>query len=848
MNTWTRTAPALAALIVSAAKLFASGSGLNIVVVVNQNSTNSVQLGNYYCEKRTVPSQNLLRINWTGGNTTWTRAQFEANLAQPLRNTLIARGLTNQIDFVVLSMDIPYRIVDADGVNSTTSALYYGFKADTNAPPCYLLPESANAYAGSEDIFRRIPPGNGTNTYLVTMITANDLAQAKLIIDQGVASDTTFPTQAVLLAKSTDVFRNVRYQTFDDAVFDTRLRGNYSMLRINSNSPLGQTNLLGYQNGRHQFSISPGTFVPGAMADSLTSFGGIIFEPNDHTTLLAFLDAGAAGAYGTVVEPCNYLEKFPSPKNYFYQARGFSLAECYYQSLTNPYQGLIVGEPLAAPFAQPAGGAWNNPPANAVLIGTTNLSLQFAAGDPQHPIQQVDVFLDGFFTQTLTNIPPAQNNILYVTLPGRTNMSYTVPGGATIKAVASGLTSVLNNFLNQNATKVQAFGHGDRIELRSTDASRTGQQTFVAVSNAVGTATMLTTFIAASRSSFLDSIAWGIRSFNVAGTLVPGDVLQLAVTKTNGSSVTVIVTNTSSTGPISGFVQQLADAVNATPELQGNDGLAAEDVTDGVAGSADFNLRARGTGFAASQIQATLTGTFLITPVGAVRLDENLSDLQPRNHLYITAGLTNLPVTFGFNTTTQADGFHELTAVAYEGSHVRTQKRISQNVRIENTTLSATFTSLAGETSAALEATLRFSVLSNTNNIAKIELFSTGGVLATSNGVSSTTFSIAATNLGIGLHPFYALVTRADNKQYRAETKWIRITSAEAPFALTVIDPTPTLAWPATAGRRYEVLSTINVTDTFLLRDAVTPTNSQGQWSETNNSVPQRFYRVRSAQ
>ena len=42
-----------------AVRLWAGGSGLNVVVVVNQNSTNSVQLGNYYCEKRQVPPQNL---------------------------------------------------------------------------------------------------------------------------------------------------------------------------------------------------------------------------------------------------------------------------------------------------------------------------------------------------------------------------------------------------------------------------------------------------------------------------------------------------------------------------------------------------------------------------------------------------------------------------------------------------------------------------------------------------------------------------------------------------------------------------------------------------------------------
>src|ERR1035437_6785295 len=67
----------LAVLFISAAELFAGGSGLNVVVVVNQHSTNSVQLGNYYCERRGVPPQNLLRINWTGGNVNWTRSDFE---------------------------------------------------------------------------------------------------------------------------------------------------------------------------------------------------------------------------------------------------------------------------------------------------------------------------------------------------------------------------------------------------------------------------------------------------------------------------------------------------------------------------------------------------------------------------------------------------------------------------------------------------------------------------------------------------------------------------------------------------------------------------------------------------
>ena len=107
-----------------------------------------------------------------------------------------------------------------------------------------------------------------------------------------------FPRQPVVLAKSSDPLRNMRYSAFDDAIFNTRLRGDYFMVRTNSDTPWGQTNLLGYETGLASFSVPPNAFVPGAMADSLTSFGGIIFGPNGQTSLLAFIAAGAPAAMG----------------------------------------------------------------------------------------------------------------------------------------------------------------------------------------------------------------------------------------------------------------------------------------------------------------------------------------------------------------------------------------------------------------------------------------------------------------------------------------------------------------------------------------------------------------------
>jgi uncharacterized protein (TIGR03790 family) len=839
-----------------AARVGAGGSGLNVAVVVNQNSTNSVQLGNYYCEQRQVPPQNVLRANWSGGNIQWLTSDFQSVIVNPMLAMLSARQLTSQIDYVLLSMDFPYRVTATNGVNSTTAALFYGFVPDGLAPgpglptSCSLPAASTNLYAGSEYLFRSVGPGTSQTNFLVAMLTCSNLAQAKQIVDHGVACDGAFPAQTVYLAKSTDQIRNLRYSAFDNAIFNTRLRGNYSMVRTNADPSYSFGYVLGLQSGAGRSDlIGSTTFAPGALADDLTSFSGFIFDDPGQIDILELLNLGAVGSYGTVVEPCNVVAKFPSPQNYFYQARGFTMAECYYLSVTNPFQGLLVGEPLAAPFAVVPSATWNNLPANSLLSGMTNLSLQFTATDASHPVQQVDLFVDGTFARTLTNIAPRQNNVLNVTLRGQP-MSYTVPASATIRSVTAGLTNVLNAFANTNVTKVSAFAHGDRIELQSFDPNQPGAQIPISASSSSSLA--LTTFITASRASFLDTIAYPIRTFTVYYAPPTNSYLRLSVTKTNGAVVTVAVTNNVSGTTISGLTQQLVNLINATNALQGSDGVAAEDFInyDGNAPpAARFNLRARSAGRLAAQIQATFSGStdFYFQPSGTQKLDQNLSDLQPRNHLYITAGVTNLPLTFAFNTTTQADGYHELTAVAYEGSHVRTQKRVAQTVRIQNTALSATFTTLVGDTNTAREAILQFSVVANTNNISNIELFSTGGLLTNVLNQSSAVFSVAGSYLDVGVHPFYAVVTASNGKQYRTETKWIRLVGADTPFTVSLAAPPPKLSWPAAAGRSYDILSTTNLASALQPRASITPSNCAAQWTETNTAAPRRYYRVRSS-
>jgi uncharacterized protein (TIGR03790 family) len=970
----------------------AGGSGLNTVVVVNQNSTNSSELGNYYCERRQVPPDNLLRITWPGGNISWSNSDFQTNLLQPLLAMLAVRQLTNQIDYVVLSMDIPFQTVNGSTINSTTAALFYGLKPDTNGSSGYI-----NSYAASEAIFRLAQPDTAQGySFLTTMLTAGSLNQAKQLIDQGVSSDSTFPGTPGILQKTSDPSRNIRYSEFDNAIFNVRLLGKSSLLRTNSDLPPVPPSVPGYQTGLANFSVASNTFSPGAIADSLTSYGGLIFGPNDQTSLLAFIAAGAAGSYGTVAEPYGDPQKFPNSQDYFYQARGFTLAESYYQSLYDPYLGLIVGEPLAAPFAQPASGKWMHANSNAVLSATQQLSLCFYAWDQSHPVQQIDLFVDGKFYQTVTNLGPSPGNQLTLTLQGYP-VSYTVPANATVATVVTGLVAQINTPVVTNITKVLAFAHGDRIELRSlstnyqtdpfyyldstavagsntyyrvnylpfptvpqltaprqdqtgafhfhiettpgvpsivlastdlvqwlpiatnlaggeldfidpypsscpkrffrlaapdqrpqlslaangpgsnvtihvqtqtslayllqastdlihwtilatnaaggsmdfvdsqgangvgrfyrtrvllpllTPATVTVQPSPQSGGNLVGVAGaaraytltastnqvqwtpvstnlnlgggqvavqsspsesgVLSTFLSASQPTLLDSIACGLRTFYLSGTIQTGSWLQLLVTKTNGLTVSLAVTNQSGTNTLASLTQQLLATVNSAAALTGPDGLVGEDFMTDAFGSPSFHLRALSGGYAASGLHALLSASsdISLSPGSQVALNQNLSDLQPRNHLHVSAGASTLSVTFPIDTTTLPDGYHDLTAVAFEGSHVHTQTHAVLPVQIQNSSLGATLTLMDLTNGAPVQATYHLQVVANTNTVNAISLFSTGGLLATATNQPTASFSVNGASLGAGLHPFYALVQTSDGLQYRTQTQLVRL-------------------------------------------------------------------------
>lgn len=148
---------------------------------------------------------------------------------------------------------------------------------------------------------------------------------------------------------------------------------------------------------------SGSTILPGAICEHLTSFGGIMRSGAGQTPLTEFLRNGAAGASGTVTEPFAIPHKFPSPFIHVHYASGCSLAEAYYQSVSGPYQLLIVGDPLCQPWAKIPEVTLKGIQSGQSVSGV----VEFRA-ESKPAAKQLEIFIDGRRTGVVKPEEPIQ--------------------------------------------------------------------------------------------------------------------------------------------------------------------------------------------------------------------------------------------------------------------------------------------------------------------------------------------------------------------------------------------------------------------------------------------------------
>ncbi len=304
-----------------------------VVIVVNEEDPTSMRVGERYRKARDIPERNLIRVRIPGNPRRLTAVEFDK-----LRQQIDAQA-DSQAQVLVLAWTTPYAVE----CQSITAALTLGLEPKLCEHSC--APGRLNPYFDSDSL----RPRDDFGFRLTMLLPSQPEELARKLIELGIRSDRSQPRGEAFFLITADAARNSRARFFPPS--GRVSRPPLTIHTIKAERIENQRNIMFYQTGAVRVDrLETLAFLPGALADHLTSTGGDLLGVSQMSAL-RWLEAGATATYGTVSEPCNHWQKFPNPtvllKHYL---RGESAVEAYWKSVAWPAQGLFVGEPLAAPY------------------------------------------------------------------------------------------------------------------------------------------------------------------------------------------------------------------------------------------------------------------------------------------------------------------------------------------------------------------------------------------------------------------------------------------------------------------------------------------------------------------
>jgi uncharacterized protein (TIGR03790 family) len=341
-------------------------SPAEVAVLINDNDPQSVEVASYYQQKRHIPDQNMIHLNFDQNKL---YEGFTANNGLDPKEFALLKAQVDaaagtQIQAQVITWSKPFRIASFNYYPtnySITSAFTFGIDSGyIGIPSCNPMPASPYYNSSSSK------PYTDFHIRPTMMLAGVDTASVKATIDKGAKADGSFPAGTGWFARTADAARSdPRFADFKSTVQDWNRPGALSMKYVDysaggSANIAHRSNILFYETGAVNVpSLRTNTYVPGALADHLTSGGGDLFGStavdNGQMSILRWLEAGATASYGTETEPCAHAQKFPQAsvlvKSYFV---GDTAVEAYLKSVQWPAQGVFVGEPLARPFGTKA--------------------------------------------------------------------------------------------------------------------------------------------------------------------------------------------------------------------------------------------------------------------------------------------------------------------------------------------------------------------------------------------------------------------------------------------------------------------------------------------------------------
>lgn len=308
-------------------------SSAQLAIVINDDDPNSVIVGEYYRTARDIPQVNIVHVRIPDKPRKLSAVQF-ADLKQQIDSKL-----GPEIQALLMVWTAPYAVE----CNSITAAYTLGFNAEQCAPGCVLGKTSPYFNSPSQR------PYADYGMRLSMLLPTDSIVLAKAVVDRGTSAGFRNQPATAYFLSTSDAARNTRAPLFPPTGQVNKIQ--LKVKTMDSDVLADAKDVIIYETGMIRVGkLETLRFMPGALADHLTSFGGDLLGQGQMSSL-RWLEAGATASYGTVSEPCNYWQKFPLPKTLLIAyATGATAIEAYWKSVAWPAQGLFIGEPLALPY------------------------------------------------------------------------------------------------------------------------------------------------------------------------------------------------------------------------------------------------------------------------------------------------------------------------------------------------------------------------------------------------------------------------------------------------------------------------------------------------------------------
>lgn len=325
-----------AALATSLAPAAGALEAAQLAIIYDTDNPESFDLAAYYAARRRIPGNRVIGVALgREAGAAMSAGRFRV-IHDEVRNRL-----PKSVEALALAWTQPYRV----DCMSITSAFAFGFDEAYCAKGC--APTRASAYFDSSS--RHPYTDHGLRPSM--MLAARTSGNARLMLDRGIRADGLNPPSRAYLVVTPDTARSTRSARY--AAAERWFGQRYPVVIEHSRGLRNVFDIMFYFTGAARVPyLDTLGFLPGAIADHLTSHGGKLIG-SSQMSALEWLEAGATGTYGTVVEPCNFPQKFPDPSVVMgYYLNGETLIEAYWKGVAWPGQGVFVGEPLSRPFAK----------------------------------------------------------------------------------------------------------------------------------------------------------------------------------------------------------------------------------------------------------------------------------------------------------------------------------------------------------------------------------------------------------------------------------------------------------------------------------------------------------------